>query len=363
MKHQILAIAICAIVIFSIACPLWGATGKITLGRNGDGTTDLDGYLHMVRMIDPQAVLTGWFWDWRSVSIYRSTAGYHLGYDIALDAGQPVPSGWPGRVVGVTPWTQNQYGISILTPSGYIVTYGHLSPRVSAGDWVETGDVVGTVVVDHVDVKIKDSDGNFVDFGKSCGLLPVDGSVRIRYAPDEFASIKPNSELTYRAKVQEISRLRHTIAILEDYLCIEIESYEENKTHLASLKKLLDEELISRNMLEEEKGRTRDDGVRVQNLKKRLASHKSRVASLQKEVALYAGRFDAPAVRKAAKKPVLPAKEKLEELSAKKVDEAKKKAELYEQLFKDGAISRKELEDARKNAKRLELEKLLNEAE
>jgi hypothetical protein len=361
MRHPKLAIALCAIVVFFCTCPHWGAAGKCLPGRSGQSITDLDGYLYLVRKVDAQAVLTGWFWDWRAVSVYRSTAGYHLGYDIALDAGKPVPSGWAGRVVSIAAWTHNEYGISLLTSSGYTITYGHLFPRVSVGDWLNTGDIVGTVVNDHVDIKIRDGEGKFVDFGRSCGLLPVDATQRINYSPEEFAYILPNSETTYRAKVQEITRLKHTISILEDYLHLTLESYEESRTHLASMQKLLDEELISRNTLEEEKERTQDEGMKAQNLKKRLANNKNRVASLQKEVALYAGKYNYSSGNKSERKSKEPAEEK--ELSTRKVEEAKKKVALYEQLFKDGAVSRKELEDAKKNAKRLELEKLLNEAE
>jgi len=50
---------------------------------------------------------------------------------------------------------------------------------------------------------------------------------------------------------------------------------------------------------------------------------------------------------------------KLSELSAARVEEAKKKWELFEKLFSEGAISKKELEDARKEYKKLQLEMML----
>jgi len=136
--------------------------------------TDLAIYVERVRAIYSEAEITGAFYDWRSVSMYRSAAGLHLGYDIALYAGRAVPAGWPGRVVDVIPWSDGEWGVAVELANGYRVTYGHLSPTVSIGQFVQPGNTVGTVVRDHVDIKVKDPSGGYFDFGQSYGVL--DGS-------------------------------------------------------------------------------------------------------------------------------------------------------------------------------------------
>ena len=54
--------------------------------------TDLEAYVKRIKQLDPYAVITGWFSDWRDVSIYRRNAGYHYGYDIGLLRGFRVPA-------------------------------------------------------------------------------------------------------------------------------------------------------------------------------------------------------------------------------------------------------------------------------
>lgn len=106
------------------------------------------------------------FHDWRSVSRYRSRAGLHLGYDIAMPYGSPVAAAWPGRVVAVTPWTSNEFGVTVRAAQGWEVTYGHISPGVRPGQWVESGTIIGLIASDHVDVKMTDADGSYVAFAE-----------------------------------------------------------------------------------------------------------------------------------------------------------------------------------------------------
>lgn len=113
---------------------------------------------------DPGAYVSSGFHDWRGVSQYRSVPGIHAGYDIAMLAGSPVRAAWPGTVVAVTPWYGSEYGVTVQS-AGFSVTYGHISPGVAVGDPVEVGTVLGTVVVDHVDVKMRAASGDYVDFG------------------------------------------------------------------------------------------------------------------------------------------------------------------------------------------------------
>lgn len=114
--------------------------------------------------------ISGRFHDWRAVSVYRRQAGLHYGYDIAMPAGTRVPAAWSGKVVAITPWYGTEHGITVQTGNA-LTTYGHLSPLLAVGDLVQAGQAVGTICVDHVDVKMRDLAGNHVDFGEGAGDL------------------------------------------------------------------------------------------------------------------------------------------------------------------------------------------------
>jgi len=114
----------------------------------------------------PAAWVTSTFYDWRTISKYRRHAGLHLGYDIALPLGTPVAAGWGGEVTAVVPWTDTEYGVTVRSPDGTQVTYGHISPLVYAGSQVRAGQVIGKIASDHVDVKMRDSGGRYVPFGE-----------------------------------------------------------------------------------------------------------------------------------------------------------------------------------------------------
>lgn len=148
-------------------CVLLSVLPVYALQGGGDGAPDLSAWLLLQRSVYPAAAVSGSFYDWRTVSRYRAHAGLHLGYDIALPAGTPVLTGWPGQVTAVTLWSGVEYGITLVSPSGYAITFGHLHPRVHVGDVLNPGDAVGTVAVDHVDIKMRGPDGNFFDFGHS----------------------------------------------------------------------------------------------------------------------------------------------------------------------------------------------------
>jgi len=197
-------------------------------------TSDLNEYMQLVRKVDRYAVISGNFWDWRDISVYRSIAGYHFGYDIAMPRGTPVPSGWEGRVVGVCSWADGEWGISVLTRDGYTVTYGHLVPKVATGNPVAPGDIVGTVAVNHVDIKVRDRIGNFVDFGKTCGLLPVSADAIVRDINRYLAMSGSSPVLSRQAVLLEIKHLKSTVSVLEEYLQIEQEAYKESVSRVDS---------------------------------------------------------------------------------------------------------------------------------
>ena len=133
------------------------------------GTLQKDPLGHLVALQKQNwapAWVTSGFYDWRTVSKYRRRAGLHLGYDIAMPFGSPVAAGWPGTVTAIIPWTASQYGVTIQSPDGTEVTYGHISPTVSLGQSISTGQTVGRIAADHVDVKMRDAYGQYVPFGK-----------------------------------------------------------------------------------------------------------------------------------------------------------------------------------------------------
>ena len=133
---------------------------------------DLADYVVLQQRHFPGAVVTSGFYDWRTTSRYRGHAGLHLGYDVAMPYGCPFSAGWPGTVTAITPWSGEEYGITVVSPNGMSVTYGHVSARVNIGDQVQAGDILGVIAYNHVDVKMRDATGNYVDFGGNGKVLP-----------------------------------------------------------------------------------------------------------------------------------------------------------------------------------------------
>lgn len=119
------------------------------------------------------AWISSTFYDWRTVSQYRRNPGLHLGYDIALPFGTPVSAGWDGVVVAVVPWTASEWGVTVRGADGSEVTYGHITPVVSEGRHITTGEVIGRIASDHVDIKMRDRHGSYVPFGEKNAGIPV----------------------------------------------------------------------------------------------------------------------------------------------------------------------------------------------
>jgi hypothetical protein len=133
--------------------------------------SNLVDYLGILSRTTPGGIVTGRFSDWRSPSVYRAVGGRHNGYDVALRAGSRVVVGWPGRVSSIVNWYGREYGITVVSPDGFHTTYGHLSPGVRVGQWLEPGDVVGIVVHDHVDIKMRNAHGHPIDFAHGVPLI------------------------------------------------------------------------------------------------------------------------------------------------------------------------------------------------
>lgn len=320
-------------------------------------SSDLDDYVAIAKKLDPYALITGWFWDWRGISVYRKTPGYHLGYDIAMPAETPVVAGWSGKVIAISPWASSEWGVTVLTQKGYSITYGHIKPKVSFDAWINPGDIIGLVAIDHVDIKIRDISGNPVDFGKTCGLLPVDPELILREFRDHYLHINNISRMSLKAKIQEISRLKKTVAILEDYLDIETANYKEYKDNLKNMEKLLDEELICRNNIEQEENKVNECRTRTTSLKKRISIQKTRLSLLQKEVSFSGIKTNKSRKCNSSQKDI---QELIKPDDRTQLEEARKKIDLYEKLYSEGAVSKKELEAIKKNYKKTQIEIILN---
>jgi hypothetical protein len=133
---------------------------------------DLADLVAIERKLYPPTVVTAGFYDWRTTSKYRSHAGLHFGYDIAMPYGQQFAAGWPGTITSIVVWSGEEHGITVQCPDGRTVTYGHVAPKCHVGQQVLPGMVLGTIARDHVDVKMRDAMGNFVDFGGDKKILP-----------------------------------------------------------------------------------------------------------------------------------------------------------------------------------------------
>lgn len=139
--------------------------------------------VELQRQSCPWACVTSTFYDYRSVSMYRRRAGLHLGYDIAMQAGTSARAGWPGTVAAIIPWADGEWGVAVASPGGMEVTYGHIVPTVSVGTAINTGDTVGRIAVNHVDVKMRDASGNYVPFGENDKSLPSISGSGVRVQP------------------------------------------------------------------------------------------------------------------------------------------------------------------------------------
>ena len=315
--------------------------------------TDLDAYVKRIKQIDPYAVITGWFSDWRDVSMYRSHAGYHYGYDIGLLKGFRVPAGWAGTVTAIIPWSDYEWGIMVTMKNGYSVTYGHLTPLVKVGTVIEPGMVVGEVAVNHVDIKVRDPQGNFVDIGKTRGLLGISPDVRFYPSFSTFGSYSYPVEIDYKkiveAKKGELLRLNESIAILQEYFDTENDILTMVKSDTEKSKNIYDRGLISRTDFENQLTEEELQSNKVKDLQNRLSEQQKKAENLKKFILKHGG-----------KEPQYVKKEKkIKDEDKERLEKAKEEAEKYQKLFEEGAVSKKLAESKEREYKRLKLELML----
>ena len=307
--------------------------------------TDLESYYELLLKNDPYAVITSSFWDWRSVSYYRRNAGYHFGYDIALPAGFAVPSGWDGTVTNIIPWTNDEWGIAISLQNGYTVTLGHLKPLIYTGMKIKAGTLVGTVVRDHVDIKITNSNGNYVDFGKTKGLFPISPDIVYLSGNSTYLS-KEDKEKIIKAKQRELATIRSSSSLFKEYLNEEKELLDEKKAEFEKKKQQYGNELISRTDLEKSEKDYKEQTKKATQLEKRYEAQQKQITDILKELKSYGAKETQQKIEQP----------KPEDSDQKKLAKAKAEADKYEDLYEQGIISRKEKEDKEKYYRRLKLE-------
>ena len=328
------------------------ARAKAAPGKHGR-ESDIDAYLRRIQRLDPYAVITGWFDDWRDVSIYRSHAGYHLGYDIGLLAGFAVPSGWAGTIVDIVPWSQNEWGVYLETKDGYIISFGHLHPTVKVGTKIEPGMTVGTVAVNHVDIKVRDPKGRYIDIGKTSGLLAIDPSVIFYMDTTNYNISKVDISKIIKAKQKELAKLKGSMAILNEYLEAEKDILAMMREDTERSRRIYESSLISKSELETREIDEKKQELKVKDLKTRLDFQKKNMESIR-----------AFLKKNGAKEPAAVKKEKkIKETDRERLEEAKRQAEKYRELYEEGAVSRKTAEEKEREYKRLRLEIMLKTEE
>ncbi|MBI2265666.1 MAG: peptidoglycan DD-metalloendopeptidase family protein [Armatimonadetes bacterium] len=272
--------------------------------------SDLARYLSIVKSVYPAAAVTGRFYDWRTISKYRERAGFHFGYDIAMPTGTAVPAGWSGTVTAVNVWYGAEHGITVRSTSGSEVTYGHLIPLVRTGDSVAAGEALGTVAIDHVDIKMRDPLGNYVDFGTGLDALPEKvGTFRSLWLSSEARLLQVEESISgQKARAEE---LRRTLPLL-------LSQYEEG--------------IIPRNRV----GETRSE---LESLDRSSALAREERDILLKQVVSWRKEFGPP-----------PKKQTSQNHAPRDTAERRKlreKLDRLEELYQEGIIARKEVEEAR----------------
>lgn len=247
---------------------------------------NLDDLLKLERSSYAGAVVTSTFYDYRTVSIYRSNPGLHLGYDIAMPAGAAVLVGWPGKVVDIVPWTDTQWGITVLSPSGFEVTYGHLEPSVSVGQQLNVGDTVGRVALDHVDVKMRDAAGVYVPFGQDyeasaahayTKVIPVSSKEQLMVAWLEAHHAVTNAKLELEKKIQT----QQVYVIKRKF---QESQFSIAKNNNLSAQQWLEEGMISRLQKEEYVGIYNSRKTELAALKKEQAALPTQISKLKRVI-------------------------------------------------------------------------------
>lgn len=345
----------------------------------------LGGFVALQQRYYPQAYVAGTFYDWRTTSVYRSHAGLHLGYDIAMPYGSPFAAGWAGTVVSIANWYGPQYGITVQMNNGWTVTYGHVSPRVSVGQVVQPGDVLGTIALDHVDVKMRDASGNYIPFGEGATIPsnPYAGlasnsteAFLVTWLVAKNSLEESDSDLAMR----KVERVR----LKSDAKTLKTRVPELEKT-LKKMQEYAEQGLVARKEVEEARQELASTKKRSQNIGPLLAVNDGALRALENQRAQAASRLavlesqarsrglswkdvEGMVNRIVAKSPKLTEEvldfkrnategkiTKLAELK-RKVSDGREQLKKLEELYEMGGLPKLEIEAARTRQKALENE-------
>lgn len=358
--------------------------GVIDPSPKGD-VNGLGGFVQLQQRYYPQAFISGTFYDWRTTSVYRRNAGLHLGYDIAMPYGTPFAAGWSGTVVSIAHWYGPQYGITVQMTNGWTVTYGHVSPGVSVGQVVSPGDVLGTIALDHVDIKMRDAAGNYVPFGEGATIpsSPYAGLANnsteaflVTWLVTKNSLEESDSDLAMR-KVERV-RLKADAKLLKSRV-------PELEKTLKQMQDYAEQGLVARKEVEEARLELANTKKRAKNIGPTLQANEKALALLESQRAAAAGRLasiesqarsrglswkhvEGMVNRIVAKSPTLTEevqhfKKDVTQGKSTRLAQLKKKAEdgriqlqKLEELYEMGGLPKVEIEAARAKQKALENE-------
>lgn len=234
----------------------------------------------------PDAVVTSTFYDYRAVSMYRRRAGLHLGYDIAMPARSAVRAGWPGTVVSIAPWSDCEWGVTVQSSDGREVTYGHISPTVRVGAHIDTGSIVGLVAINHVDVKMRDANGNYVPFGEGQqkGVAGAYTRVVARSTREQLmvAWLAANNGLE-TSETELATRQREAALAKTERKRLEAR-YAELKNSLPVMQQYAADGLVAKAEVEKLRGDCQKAAKELAECKKTQAEAPKRMANLQKHI-------------------------------------------------------------------------------
>ncbi|CAN0234015.1 unnamed protein product [Phaeothamnion confervicola] len=237
----------------------------------------------------PGACVTAGFYDWRTTSQYRSHAGLHLGYDIAMPYGCKFGAGWPGVVTAIAVWSGEEHGITVQSPDGTTVTYGHVSPRVTVGQQIVAGQPLGVIARDHVDVKMRDAAGNYQDYGGTGRVLPAP-----TWAAATWAPVAPSRETlmaewlmasnNYDMAKQELDQFVHTNSqrkLEREQLLRRLPALKKS---VAMMAQYVDQGLVARVTVEENRDELEKAKERLKKLDKDVSQDSGQLKTLQANV-------------------------------------------------------------------------------
>lgn len=250
--------------------------------------TSLSDLVNLQRQSCSWACVTSTFYDYRSVSMYRRRAGLHLGYDIAMQAGTAARAGWPGTVVSIAPWADGEWGVTVASSNGVEVTYGHIVPVARLGQIINVGDTVGTIAVNHVDVKMRGADGAYIPFGEKDKQAVMAGALQVQPVTSREQLMVAwlsayNNEDTVKEEMEARSRENKLDQIERQKL---EERYTEKRLALRNMEKYFEDGLVSRREVEQTRRNlenTRRDLLKVKTSQK---ENPSKIKKLQKQLEL-----------------------------------------------------------------------------